>query len=390
MKRRHLLLGASSFLTLGSIILSGSQLRAADVKSKNSNTDFSAINPYLKSNGTEIARRSVSTERHTTSYLEAGSEQGPVIIFVHGWPELGYSWRHQLATFSSLGFRAIAPDLRGAGQSSFYTDSSAYSLREIVQDMMDLVDALGIDQAIWVGHDWGGAVVWSVASHHPERCQGVVGLNVPYDTLQRGIERLVEVGVNRTIYPEELFPFGQYAYYKFYEENLDVATQDFEANLENTFKVLLRQGDPSQAGEPFLTSFVRVQGGWFGPLRMAPDVPLDTAILTQEDLDIFVSAYERTGFFGVNSLYLNDADNIAYTDEWVNNGVLEMPTLFLGGIYDYINDSERTNFTQPMQERARRLTINRIETGHWMQQERPDAVNRAIVRWLRQQRVLSR
>src|SRR5690348_17596045 len=108
--------------------------------------------------------------RHTSFYLACGAEDAPAIVFVHGWPELSISWRHQLPAFASLGFRAIAPDMRGYGRSSTYGKHADFAQREIVADMIELADSLNIDKAIWVGHDWGSPVVWNLASHHPDRC----------------------------------------------------------------------------------------------------------------------------------------------------------------------------------------------------------------------------
>jgi pimeloyl-ACP methyl ester carboxylesterase len=121
----------------------------------------------------------VKTERHTTFYLACGAQDAPLMIFVHGWPELSVSWRHQLPCFASLGFRAIAPDMRGYGRSSVYQRHEDYALEHAVQDMLELLDALGREKAVWVGHDWGSPVVWSMASHHPDRCFGVANLCVP-------------------------------------------------------------------------------------------------------------------------------------------------------------------------------------------------------------------
>ena len=112
----------------------------------------------------------VKTERHTTFYLACGAEDAPLIIFVHGWPELSASWRHQLPCFAGLGFRAIAPDMRGYGRSSVYERHEDYALEHSVDDMLELLRALGRDKAVWVGHDWGSPVVWSMASHHPDKC----------------------------------------------------------------------------------------------------------------------------------------------------------------------------------------------------------------------------
>src|SRR3954452_16226677 len=107
---------------------------------------------------TEYAVRS---DRHTTGYLLAGPQNGPLIVFLHGWPELSISWRHQLPVFAGLGFYAVAPDMRGYGRSSCYSRHENYALEEIVADMIELLGALGAEKAIWVGHDWGSPVVWS-------------------------------------------------------------------------------------------------------------------------------------------------------------------------------------------------------------------------------------
>jgi len=120
------------------------------------------------------------TDRHASFYLACGPETGQLIIFVHGWPELSHSWRHQLRCFAALGFRCIAPDMRGYGRSSSYRTHADYALEHSVRDMLDLLAHLGRDRAIWVGHDWGSPVVWSLASHHPERCQAIANLCVPY------------------------------------------------------------------------------------------------------------------------------------------------------------------------------------------------------------------
>jgi len=111
----------------------------------------------------EILEHTLRTDRHVTGYLAAGPEDGPVVLFLHGWPELSISWRHQLPVFAGLGFRAIAPDMRGYGRSSTYASTDAYAQEHIVADMLELVDHLGAERAVWVGHDWGAPVAWNVA-----------------------------------------------------------------------------------------------------------------------------------------------------------------------------------------------------------------------------------
>src|SRR5258708_12931146 len=130
-----------------------------------------------------ITEHTIKTERHTTFYLAAGPENGPLVIFVHGWPELSVIWRHQLPALAALGFRTIAPDMRGYARYSMYSQHAAYAQENIVRDMLELLDAVGREKAVWVGHDWGSPVVWNLASHHPDRCHPVATLCLPYYTL---------------------------------------------------------------------------------------------------------------------------------------------------------------------------------------------------------------
>jgi len=123
-----------------------------------------------------ITEHTVKTKRHTTFYLADGPEGGPLVIFTHGWPELSISWRHQLPALAAVGFRAVAPDMRGYGRSTVYSQHSDYAQEHIVRDMIELIDSLGREKAVWVGHDWGSPVAWNVASHHPERVHAVANL----------------------------------------------------------------------------------------------------------------------------------------------------------------------------------------------------------------------
>ena len=211
---------------------------------------------------TDVTEHVVITGDHQTFYLAAGPEDGPLIIFVHGWPELSISWRHQLPCFAAMGFRAIAPDMRGYGRSTVYSRHEDYALESIVADMIGLQDALGTGKTVWVGHDWGSPVVWSIASHHPERCHGVANLSVPYYTLERGLDAIVGL-IDRGVYPEDEFPVGQWEYQRFYEENFAAAIAPFDADPTKAIKALFRSGDPAGIGKPSRTAYVRENGGWF-------------------------------------------------------------------------------------------------------------------------------
>jgi pimeloyl-ACP methyl ester carboxylesterase len=323
----------------------------------------------------------VKTPRHTSFYLACGEPTAPLIIFVHGWPELSISWRHQLPCFAALGFRAIAPDMRGYGRSSVHPRHEDYALEHIVGDMVELLDSFGQEKAIWVGHDWGSPVVWEMASHFPNRCHGIANLCVPYFPKGFTLQALLSL-IDRTIYPEAEFPTGQWEYQQFYRENFDKARTVFEANVRATVKALIRKGDPAGKGKPSRTAFVRRDGGWFGGRPAAPDLPLDTDVLTEAELDTYVAALTRNGFHGPGSWYMNPDANRAYRDKALNDGRLDMPVLFLHGAYDYTCATLDSHFADPMRHSCPDLTEVVVRTGHWMAQENPVAVNAALARWI--------
>lgn len=331
--------------------------------------------------GFPITEHTVASARHTTGYLACGRENGPPIIFVHGWPELSHSWRHQLPCFAALGFRAIAPDLRGYGRSSVYRDHESYALEHVVADMLELLDSLGQPKAVWVGHDWGSPVVWSVASHHPERCHAVASLCVPYFGPGFTPANLLAL-VDRRVYPEAEYPVGQWDYQLFYLENFDKACQTFDANPRATVKALFRKGNPKAKGTPSRTAAVRKAGGWFGGAAEAPDFPLDTDVLTEDDLNTYAASLQRNGFFGPDSYYMNPDRNADYARRAKNGGRIDLPVLFLHGEYDYTCETVESRLAEPMRQDCRALTEVVVKSGHWMAQEKPVEVNAAIARWL--------
>ena len=328
-----------------------------------------------------ISEHVARSGQHTTFYLACGAEDAPVIVFVHGWPELSVSWRHQLPVFAALGFRAIAPDMRGYGRSSVYTRHEDYALEPIVGDMIALLDALGSERVVWVGHDWGSAVVWAVGSHHPERCHGLASLSVPYIPKGFAPETLVPL-VNRSIYPVSDFPAGQWEYQLFYLENFAKACAGFDADVSATVRALFRKGNPALRGTPSRTARVRRDGGWFGGADRAPDLPLDKDVLGEADLSRYVESLQRNGFFGPDSWYMNPESNMAYAAGSPNGGRLSMPVLFVHATCDYTCDTLYSRLADPMREACADLTEIVAESGHWVAQENPIAVNAALARWL--------
>ncbi len=337
---------------------------------------------------TGITEHEARTGSHTSFYLAAGPQDGPLIVFVHGWPELSVSWRHQIPAFAALGFRCVAPDMRGYGRSSIYDRKEDYAIEESVGDMLGLLDHLGRDRAIWVGHDWGAVVVWNIASHHPERCTAIANLCVPYS----GPVTSNMDYIDRDIYPQDEYPAGQWEYMLYYYEHFDKAVAEFDANVRTAIKMLFRKGDPAGVGQPAMTAHVRNMGGFFGTpeepggtlplLELAEQLPLDEDVLSEEDLQLYTEALERNGFFGPSSWYVNIEPNAVYAANALNDGVLEMPVLFIGGMYDFTCETVYSRAKEPMEKLCRDLTLDVIKSGHWMAQEKPVEVNGVLARWL--------
>ncbi|MGB1884591.1 MAG: alpha/beta hydrolase [Gammaproteobacteria bacterium] len=328
-----------------------------------------------------VSDHTVDLAGHTMFFHAAGPEDGTPVIFAHGWPELGHSWRHLLPVLGGLGFRAIAPDLRGHGRSSVYPEQADYRMERHVGDLINLLDHLGHERAVWVGHDWGAPVIWSVASHRPERCFGVANLCVPYAVLDKGIESAIEL-VDRSIYPEAQYPAGQWEYQRFYEENFDRAVEVFDNNPETTIKALFRKWSPDDRGKPAITAGVRNAGGWFGGLDEAPDFPRDDDVISEADLAAYVTALKHTGFRGSCSFYMNHKRNAEYAKSAINGGRIDMPVLFLVAAYDYVCECVDSRLPEPMREKCTDLTERTVNSGHWMAQEKPVDVANALTHWM--------
>ena len=327
-----------------------------------------------------VTEHTVKSARHTTGYLACGAEDTPLLIFVHGWPELSISWRHQLPVFAALGFRCIAPDMRGYGRSSTYTRHRDFAQEEIVTDMLELLAALGRERAVWIGHDWGSPVVWNMAAQHPDKVVGVASLCVPYLAAGFTLETVVPL-VDRSVYPQDKYPAGQWDYQFFYEESFDKVHPVLEANVRNTVKALFRKGNPDAVGKPSRTASVRRDGGWFGG-GAVPDVPRDADVISEADMESYVAALQRNGFFGPDSWYMNHKANGAYAKCARNGGKLAMPVLFLHGAYDTTCETMTSRLPEPMRRDCADLTEVVVKSGHWMAQEKPVEVNAALAKWL--------
>lgn len=218
-----------------------------------------------------LASRTFRTPRHTTHYLESGPANGPLMMFLHGWPELSLIWRAQMAAFAAEGWHCVAPDMRGYGGSSAPAANHAYTLEAIVADMAELHDHLGGKPAIWVGHDWGSVVAGELVAHQPDRSRGLVLISVPYFPTTNALPTLVPL-VDRTIYPTDTYPDGQWDYYRYYTKHFDSAVADLDADKTASLASIYRRGDPASIGKPTPNAMVTQKAGG-SELRTVPRRP---------------------------------------------------------------------------------------------------------------------
>ena len=320
--------------------------------------------------------------RHTTHYWEAGPAGGPLMIFLHGWPEIGLVWRAQVEAFATEGWHCIAPDMRGYGGSSAPSAPEAYALREIVDDMVELHDHLGASPAIWVGHDLGSPVVGALAAHHAKRSRGIVFISVPYAPQAFALPGLLPL-IDRKLYPAEQYPDGQWDYYRFYLTHFDQTVTDFDADIRASLAAIYRSGNPESVGKVYLSAIITRNGGWFGSAHHAPAVEPDPALWPHADFDALVEAFRGNGFRPGNSWYLNDSANIAYAHRALDGGQLRQPVLFINGDFDGLCDITNNRFGEPMRSACHDLTVTNLPSGHWLPLERKAEVIQAVRSWLK-------
>jgi pimeloyl-ACP methyl ester carboxylesterase len=329
----------------------------------------------------KLVDHSFQSPRHITRYWEAGPVDGPLMIFLHGWPQLGIVWRAQMQAFAADGWRCIAPDMRGYGGSSAPTASGAYALSEIVRDMVELHDSLGGGPAIWAGHELGGPVVGALSAHHPERCRGLVLVSVPYFPDGFTLDNLLQL-VDRDLYPADQYPDAQWDYYRFYVAHFEQTVSDFDADVRASLSAIFRPGDPASREKPYRSALVSRNGGWFGSAHRAPSSTPDATLWSPVDFEALVSAFIVTSFRPANAWYLNDEANVAYARLARGGGHLRVPVLFVNGQFDGLCDIERGVIGDPMRQACMNLSVTSLASGHWLPLERKSELVDAIGSWI--------
>jgi pimeloyl-ACP methyl ester carboxylesterase len=329
-----------------------------------------------------LVSRTFSTPRQTTHFLECGPGSGPLMIFLHGWPEISLIWRAQMDAFAADGWHCVAPDMRGYGASFVPAPNDAYTNEQIVADMAELHDHLGGKPAIWVGHDWGSVVASSLVAHEPQRSHGVVLISVPYFPDANALPTLVPL-VDRSIYPANQYPDGQWDYYRYYTTHFESAVADLDADKAASLASIFRRGDPASVGKPSPNATVTRHGGRFGATHRAPPTPPDPALWPSADFDALVQAFNAHGFRPPCAWYLNDDANVAYARKAPNGGRISQPVLFVNGDLDAINTIEGNHYGDPMRAACPDLTVTSLHGAHWLPLECKAELIQAIRTWLR-------
>ena len=312
----------------------------------------------------EIRHRTVETNGIQMHIAEAG--EGPLVILCHGFPESWYSWRHQLPALADAGYHAVAPDQRGYGQTDAPEPLEQYSQLHLVGDIVGLVSALGADSAVIVGHDWGAPVAWNAAMWRPDVFRAVIALSVPASN--RGPMRPTALLKQR---------FGDEFFYMLYFQTPGVAEHELQKDVRRSLRMFLY----SASGSGPERAFQRLSKGadFLDQLEDAEKLP---DWLTEEDLEFFTQEFVRKGFRGGLNWYRN-IDRTWELSAAFQGKKIEQPALFLSGDRDLI----RGNPDYEAQMRAIVPNLRGVVIlpgiGHWTQQEAPDAVNRAMVDFLR-------
>ena len=311
------------------------------------------------------------------AYYEVGPREGVPVIFCHGFPELAFSWRHQLKAFGAAGRWAIAPDQRGYGLTSRPGAVEDYDIEHLTGDLVKLMDHLKIDKAIFCGHDWGGIVVWQMPLRHPDRVAGVIGVNTPF--MARSPADPIAIMRKR---------FGDDMYIVHFQKPGE-ADEILGADVGKSMNMFMRrpmpdtppagaglsgtlQGRPEDAPPESTFALVKM-------LQLYdPAVDPRPKLLNDLEMDVFVSSFQRTGFTGGINWYRN------FTRNWERSAAVPdkvtVPSLMVMAEKDAVLPPSSADGMEAYVPDLEKALIK--DSGHWTQQEKPEETSRVILGWL--------
>jgi len=286
--------------------------------------------------------------------FEAGRQNvGKPIVLCHGFPEHAYSWRYQIPALVAAGYHVIVPNQRGYGHSSCPTEVTAYDIKHLTGDLVALLDHYGYQEATFIGHDWGANVVWNLTLLHPERVNKVINLALPYQ--ERGERPWIEL-------MEEVF--GEDFYFVHFNRQPGVADAILKENTSRFLRNLFRKNVPPGPPEPGMQMINLTRA----------DQPAGELVMDEDELSVFISAFEFSGFTGSINWYRNLDRNWHLMADV--KPMIPQPTLMIYGEKDLIPKSPG------LKDFAPNLDVVTLDCGHWIQQEMPEETNQAILTWL--------
>ncbi len=304
----------------------------------------------------------VQTNGITMQVREAG--EGPAVVFCHGFPELAYSWRNQVGPAVEAGFRAILPSQRGYEGTDAPADPLTYSCKNLVHDLTGMLDALDVEEAVFVGHDWGGMPAWYSAVYAPERVRGCASLCTPYFTWESDKDMIETYDEVR----------GPNHYMRTFQEP-GVGEKILGDDVEATFRAMLRGRGYTRA--QFDAAPKAIQEVPAGVFVGDPQL-FGEPIVSEAELAVYVDAYERTGFTGGLNWYRALRED--YEEAQGSDYVIDKPTLMISAGDDWFFAAEATDGLEALLPQVEKHVIP--DAGHWLQQEKPDEVNAILVPWL--------
>lgn len=290
----------------------------------------------------------------TLEVFEAGQEnKGNPIVLCHGWPEHAFSWRHQMPALAAAGYHVIVPNQRGYGNSSCPSEVTDYDISHLTGDLAALLDHFDYDDAIFVGHDWGANVVWSLALLHPSCVKKIINLALPYQ--MRGEMPWIEM--------METY-FGPDNYFVHFNRQPGVADGILDANADRFLRNLFRKNVPLAPPEP---------GMMMINLAQTADAAGEP-VMSDVDRAVFVAAFAQNGFSGSINWYRNMDRNWHILADV--HPIIHKPALMIYGEQDMIPKSETLSEVVPG------IDVVSLNCGHWIQQELPEETTKAILDWL--------
>jgi pimeloyl-ACP methyl ester carboxylesterase len=311
----------------------------------------------------------VAVENGDVTLRVALQGTGPVIVCVHGWPELWYSWRHQINYFASQGYTVAAMDVRGYGGSSKPRDIASYTMRELTSDVAAVIEEMSDQPVVLFGHDWGAPISWNTALLYPELVAAVAGLSVPY--VPSSDLQLLDAADQ--IYKDRFF-------YQLYFQ----AEGTVEAELEADLKTALRKIYFALSGNAPINKWLEAKPSSAKLLDGMEDPDPFPAWMSNRDMNVYLQAFANGGFHGPINRYR--AQRLDFDELSALRGrMLETPACFIGGERDAVRSFVPGGdlYADPGAACSdfRGSTII-ADVGHWVQQEAPAATNEALATFL--------